>query len=33
MADGKHADITGKVIGAFFKVYNTLGYGFNEKVY
>ncbi len=33
MADGKHADITGKVIGAFFKVYNNLGYGFNEKVY
>ena len=33
MADGKHADITGKVIGAFFKVYNTLGYGFSEKVY
>jgi GxxExxY protein len=33
MADGKHADITGKVIGAFFKVYNALGYGFNEKVY
>lgn len=33
MADGKHADITGKIIGAFFKVYNTLGYGFNEKVY
>jgi GxxExxY protein len=32
-ADGKHADLTGKVIGAFFKVYNTLGYGFNEKVY
>ncbi len=33
MADGKHADLTEKVIGAFFKVYNTLGYGFNEKVY
>ena len=33
MPDGKHADLTGKVIGAFFKVYNTLGYGFNEKVY
>ncbi len=33
MPDGKHADLTGKVIGAFFKLYNTLGYGFNEKVY
>lgn len=33
MPNGKHVDLTGKVIGAFFKVYNTLGYGFNEKVY
>jgi GxxExxY protein len=33
MPGGKHVEITGKVIGAFFKVYNTLGYGFNEKVY
>lgn len=33
MPDGKYADLTGKVIGAFFKVYNTLGYGFNEKVH
>jgi GxxExxY protein len=31
--EGKHADITGKVIQAFFKVYNQLGYGFLEKVY
>lgn len=29
----KHSDITEKIIGAFFKVYNTLGYGFLEKVY
>jgi GxxExxY protein len=29
----KHADITEKVIKAFYKVYNTLGYGFLEKVY
>ena len=28
-----HADITDKIIKAFFKVYNTLGYGFLEKVY
>jgi GxxExxY protein len=33
MADGKHADLTEKIIGAFYKVYNTLGYGFSEKVY
>jgi GxxExxY protein len=28
-----HSDITGKIIKAFYKVYNTLGYGFLEKVY
>ena len=33
MAEGKHADMTEKIIGAFYKVYNTLGYGFSEKVY
>ena len=33
MADGKHTDVTEKVIEAFFNVYNTLGYGFAEKVY
>jgi len=29
----KHADITDKIIKAFYKVYNKLGYGFLEKVY
>ena len=29
----KHSDITKKVLSAFYKVYNTLGYGFLEKVY
>ena len=29
----KHTDITEKIIKAFYKVYNTLGYGFLEKVY
>jgi len=29
----KHSEITEKVIRAFYKVYNTLGYGFLEKVY
>lgn len=29
----KHTDITEKIIKAFFKVYNTLGFGFLEKVY
>ena len=28
-----HSDLTGKVIEAFYEVYNTLGYGFLEKVY
>lgn len=28
-----HADITDKIINAFYKVNNTLGYGFLEKVY
>ncbi len=30
---GKHSDLTEKIIGAFFKVYNELGYGFSEDVY
>mgnify|MGYP001567567464 CR=1 FL=1 len=29
----KYSDITGQIIKAFYKVYNTLGYGFLEKVY
>lgn len=29
----KHTEITENVLKAFFKVYNTLGYGFLEKVY
>ena len=28
-----HADVTEKIIKAFYLVYNTLGYGFLEKVY
>ncbi len=33
MFEGKHNDLTEKVIGAFFKVNNQLGYGFSEKIY
>ena len=33
MFAGKYADLTGKVVGVFFTVYNRLGYGFSEKVY
>lgn len=28
-----HSDITALILKAFFKVYNTMGYGFLEKVY
>jgi GxxExxY protein len=28
-----HAKLTDEIISSFFKVYNTLGYGFLEKVY
>ncbi len=28
-----HSDITAKIIKAFYNVYNTLGFGFLEKVY
>ncbi len=28
----KHSDLTEKIIKAFYKVYNTLGHGFLEKV-
>jgi len=28
-----HPDITGKIIKAFYTIYNTLGFGFLEKVY
>jgi GxxExxY protein len=28
-----HSELSGKIIKAFYNVYNTLGYGFLEKVY
>ena len=31
--EAKHKDITELIIKAFYTVYNTLGYGFLEKVY
>jgi len=33
MEEYLHKDLTLQVINAFYKVYNTLGYGFLEKVY
>lgn len=29
----KHQELTGKIISVFYEVYNTLGYGFLERVY
>ena len=31
--EGKHSELTGKILGAFFQVHIDLGYGFSEKVY
>ena len=31
--DYKYQELTEKIIGVFYKVYNNLGYGFLEKVY
>ena len=28
-----HQELTDQIIGAYYRVYNTLGYGFLEKVY
>lgn len=33
MSNYLHTDITEKILRAFYKVYNTLGFGFLEKVY
>jgi len=33
MEEYLHKDITSAIIQSFYKVYNTLGYGFLEKVY
>ena len=32
-ANFAHIDLTNAIIGAFYRVYNELGYGFLEKVY
>ena len=33
MSDYLYEELTSKVIASFYKVYNTLGFGFLEKVY
>jgi len=30
---GRHSELTGKILGAFFQVQKELGFGFSEKVY
>jgi GxxExxY protein len=31
--EGKHSELTGRILGAFFQLHNELGFGFSEKVY
>lgn len=31
--EGKHSDLTGRILGAFFQIHKELGFGFSEKVY
>ena len=31
--EGKHSELTGQILGAFFQVHKEPGYGFSEKVY
>jgi GxxExxY protein len=30
---GKHSELTGKILGAFFQLHKEIGFGFSEKVY
>ena len=30
---GKHSELTGKILGAFFEIHKEMGFGFSEKVY
>ena len=31
--EGKHSDLTRKILGAFFQLHKEMGFGFSEKVY
>jgi len=31
--EGRHSELTGKILGAFFELHKELGFGFSEKVY
>jgi GxxExxY protein len=31
--EGKHSELTGKILGAFFQLHKEMGFGYSEKVY
>jgi GxxExxY protein len=31
--EGKHSELTGKILGAFYQLHKEMGYGFSEKIY
>jgi GxxExxY protein len=31
--EGKHSELTGKILGAFFQIHKDMGFGFSENVY
>ena len=31
--EGKHSELTGKILGAYYQLHKEMGYGFSEKVY
>ncbi len=31
--EGKHSELTGKILGAFFQLHKEMGFGFSERVY
>jgi GxxExxY protein len=31
--EGRHSELTGRILGAFFQIHKELGFGFAEKVY
>ena len=31
--EGRHSEVTGKILGAFFELHKELGLGFSEKIY
>ena len=31
--EGKHSELTSKILGAFFQIHKEVGFGFSEKVY